>query len=617
MAADKSYNDLKSRLVLRSIGFGLLVFFCTLIMLFSTLSVPMRIADEGALGKAMRGLAFITACDVTAGLLALGAVYLWLDTFAMLIRNKRSSVKVYKLIQDPYNPHLKPDKKPAFLILRYVLGYTATLALAGVAVVFLFCFSHSFMSTAEGDMGVMHITGELMKVALDDKAQATCTEYIEDFAPEGYEVTVFGKIKTGESRYYLTTMDGKKIPLTSLDKTVLTKFDEAHKRQKKSLMKLEYYKHSGIVKSYSFIEDRREIDSFDKPQVEITLGEGFAVTRPEDMEDYGEIAWAVTRNGELVLPDDIDYDRPYSVSAAESATLRLLENGELFDDSVKGEYAVTLVKVFLYADPSGNLPPDEEAVPISNTVTFTIAGGNDVIKALGGEKLKLNVDEKNFKVTFPELPDGYTKYLDIYLAAELSGALLEPVYGSNTKTESYPYEQGKTFELPIHSAHYRVYAYVLDDDGKEAVISEVAEFDYMSDEDKKKEEQRLKTLEYFEPVMQALEKHDTKAIKAMLSKATVGYNGKYLDEKLESLCDVYKGGNIKRDEILYPYVSEYNDADGKYSELMGDVWLTTDTGCEYHLWVQTCLKNERNKDEIGVTYISLSDSLSYDVVTIS
>ena len=616
MAEDKGYIKLRNRIILRSTLFGTLILVGFISLIVIEFCVPYRLSSEGALGDAARALMMIAVGDAFAFLCALGAVYILLGTAAMLIRSITSSVKVYKLINDPHNPWLKPDKRPQKLLLKCTLIYTLVLAGAVAVSLIPFCRANSFMSTDSSEVGVGHIRSSLFYVMLDGDKGSTRTEYFSSFETGHSGVKLLDKLGTSEPHYYLTASDGKKIPLTVLDRMVLSKLFEKYDSQKNNLLKVEYYKLSGVIKSYEFVSDRRDIRDFDKPKVSLTAGEGFSVTRPADMADYGDIAWAVKRDNELLLPENAPKDRPYSVSAMEADTLKLSEHPEILGDDMRGEYTVELVKVFSYPDPEDNDTPDEEAVAVSDEVTFTISRAEDVFKALGGQKITLGVDEKTFKVTMPKLPEGYAKYMDIYIAAEMTGRWVPSVYGDDSHTESFSYTEGGNCELPEHSAHYRVYAYAADENGGTVPISDITEFDYLSKEDKEREEKREKALEYFEPVLQALEKHDTKAIKAMLSRYITEHNPD-LDEKTEKLCSLFGGGTIDREAILYPALQHFEDEQGRYSEDYGDLWITTDTGGEYHLWMQTCYVNKNNKSNVGVIYLSLQDSKSYEECTIN
>ena len=609
---EKGLRAVREKMILRGVLNGVLMLAGILLMAAAAVKTPSRVAGDTSVSDVREALAVILACDVLAGLCLLGAVYLIFDTIAMLIRSKTSTVKVYRMLQDPDNPYLKPDKRCAKMLFKNIIGYLLALGVTGFIVAMAFCRSHSFLSTGEGGVGVSHIRNTLFYTFLDEKLGKTETVYIGELEFESCPVPLYDKFGSEENYYWITADNGTKIPVTVLDKAVISKFWERNRKQRESLLRINYYKRSGLIESYEFVADRRDMESFDLPQVELELADDLTVSRPADMSQYGELAWAIERNGELLHGEGVDDDTPYTV-AADTEKLDVFSVEGLKKDDMKGEFSVTLVKVFSYPDPAGYLDPEIEVLPVSNTVTFTIAGGSDLIKAFADKKLEIEVDEENFKVTLPKLPDGYSNFADLYLAQELSGRLVSTEFGSDPYTITYGYAEGLTISLNNKSAHHKIYVYALDDEGQAVAVSNIVEFDYMSEKDKLEEQERQKQLEFFEPVMQALEDHDKPALKALICKRIIK-NDKDLDDKLDKVFMMYSGGKIVRD-ALYPYTYDYED--GRIKQTYGDLWLTLDDGRTFRITLTVVSESKESEDEAGMNYFIFSDGESFESVTIS
>ena len=613
---EKGLQSVKNKLILRGVLLGAALVAGIIAMAVAAIKTPLRVTDKTTIYAVRQALVFTLACDIITGLCLLGAVYLILDTAAMLIRNKTSSVKVYKQLKDPGNPYLKPDRRCAGMLLKSILIYLLALGAAGLIMAFSFCEAHAFLSTGKGDFGLGHLRNTLYKVAVDEGVGSTKTTYIDELEFKSCPVPLFDKLGTEKNAYWITAEDGTRLPVTVLDKSVLTSFWEKNRKRREHLLKIKYYRYSGLIESYEFVADRRDMESFDLPQVELKSADDLTVTRPADMSQYGELAWAVEKDGELLHGEGVDDELPYTLKA-ESDSFSIMENSSIAGKDMVGTYTVTLVKIYTYPGTVGTDEVDTEVLPVSDTVTFTIAGGEDIIKALGDEKIELAVDEKNFKVTLPSLPDtlqSYSTLSEIYFAAELSGRLILPEFGSDPYIITHSYVEGQTIDLPVKSAHYKLYAYVLDDNGEPLIISKTAEFDYMSEEDAKAERERAEKLEYFEPMMKALENHDTAAIKAMFAKNVIKNNAD-IDTTIEKIFDIYKGGRINTD-TLYPYTEKYTSPDGKTQECYGNLWITTDEGTDCRIDISTCYKNGDLKDNVGVTYFSISDGKTFETVTI-
>lgn len=610
---EKSFRELRFKMTLRGVVFAVLMISMVVSMFVGAVRIPSSTANETAISAVKESLYTIAVCDLMAAFCLLGAVYLILDTFAMLIRNMTSSVKVYKMLKDPGNPHLKPDNRPAKLFVKSIIGYIIALGAAGFISVFCFCRSHSFLCTAEGDFGIKHLRNTIYNVTLDEKLESISTGYIDVMTFETCGVPYIDKLGSNDNCCWVKTADGVSLPITVLDKAVMQKLWERNEKRRENIIKVRYFKRSGLIESYEFVSDHRDIERFDLPKVGLELDDSFVVTRPEDMKEYGDIAWLVERNGELMHPKSESGSLPYSLPALTKALDIPAVEWDGRED-ITGTYTVTLVKVFTYPDPEGYSDPETEVLPVSDTVSFTVAGGSDIIKALGDEKLNITVDEKAFTVTMPKLPDGFARYVDIFLAQEMTGRLVGAEFGYNPYTINYDYAEGQTVNLRSISAHHKIYAYALDDEGNAVPISNIVEFDYMTDEDRSDEDERQKKLEFFEPVLQALENHDSAAIKALFSKNVIDNNAD-IDKSIEKVFKIYKGGKIDRD-ALYPYTEEYTSYDGKTQECYGNLWITTVEGTSCRIDITRCYKNGDIKDNVGMTYFSISDGETYDSFTI-
>ena len=88
-----------------------------------------------------------------------------------------------------------------------------------------------------------------------------------------------------------------------------------------------------------------------------------------------------------------------------------------------------------------------------------------------------------------------------------------------------------------------------------------------------------------------------------------------IDKSIEKIFKIYKGGRIDRD-ALYPYTEEYTSYDGKTQECYGNLWITTVEGTSCRIDITRCYKNGDFKDNVGMTYFSISDGETYDSFTI-
>lgn len=153
----------------------------------------------------------------------------------------------------------------------------------------------------------------------------------------------------------------------------------------------EFYKESKILKSLdisgkktdSAIQTQEEAAEV-YPYVEISMDD-YYVYRPENMEEYGQIAWVVEcdgkrreklhevwRNGKWVF-ETSDLDPPYDILAEYYTSADLLaESKHLLEEP--GDYEVYLVKVIVSQNEEG-LYTNYKTYRISDSITFTLNEG--------------------------------------------------------------------------------------------------------------------------------------------------------------------------------------------------------------------------------------------------
>jgi hypothetical protein len=255
-------------------------------------------------------------------------------------------------------------------------GFIKALPMAFAVVLFIIVVLNLFtgfylkFSTSLGNTNPIHKTVLLYNIARDIKSGETVAKTYEEVSAQALSVSTGsrggnrGKIKT----YVLVCDNEDRFMLSSSD---ASDFERENCRHESGKVEIEYYKNSHIIKSYRFLgrvydSDIRSQEDVDQsyPKVVIKM-DGTELYRPQNMEDYGEIAWVIKRDGELVSPAERGF-APYSVLA----TYYTHTNIE-YDIRENGNYEIYLAKLIRKADARG-LYRDYSVYKISNTITFKV-----------------------------------------------------------------------------------------------------------------------------------------------------------------------------------------------------------------------------------------------------
>ncbi len=193
-----------------------------------------------------------------------------------------------------------------------------------------------------------------------------------------------GKARTYKKCFYYISCENDnnekvKYPISKADyfdiSQQIKSVSSKHTRDKINIptykVSIQSYKNSNIIKNIEFktLDDfsESEIEKF-FPKVEVTMDENYILTRPENMDKYGDIAWEVKLDGEVIKPYDNSIE-PYTITASHYVITDFLQDKKNFKQ--EGTYEITLLKVFNYPDEQDKYTIFE-TIPISNTITYTI-----------------------------------------------------------------------------------------------------------------------------------------------------------------------------------------------------------------------------------------------------
>lgn len=572
--------------------------------------LPLLIKPETYIGennlKNMKNiLTTVIVCDVfTVGGVAAFTVFIVRSimlTRRMFIAKMRLENGLSELIKDgelktiPYSPkglYTVLAAETIFLVLFYavVIGVTVS-SFLGV---------HSIMATDESDLDPVRVVRTIRDIEKDEDEQQ-----IKKAVFKTPDITFKREYTTEsglESYCYLTTDDGKRLPISIKDakdmKTEAKKLIEG-----RYVINVEYYENSGLLKGYYFTDSNWEAKEYKNPRVEISIDEDFVLHRPKDMSKFGDIAWVIKHDGKMLTLETGDKEVPYSIYASYYDSTDLMKHKALFDDE-PGRYTAQLVKLFRYKDPETGRYDIFDTAPISDILTFEIASGGKIIQDLGDDKLEITFFEDDMSVHMPTLPKNYKQVKGLSLQVEVSGEKIMQNYSTETEVIEYQYAEDDIQKLSEYTAHYKVYVTAKDEEGNASVISNIIEFDHISQKDIEKAEEEKERDRYFSWLIDALEDDDVGAIKEKLAPSVIEHNDDRTESNIEKICSLFKGKAANRevtDIKLYDFTS---NEDGSHI-CQGDVYISTESG-KYHIKLDTCDSSD-DSSKLGVLKISVTE----------
>lgn len=330
--------------------------------------IPDTLIGESALEEAKTWIIADILCSVPLILLIMAACFIPVGavvTLAVLrIKSNRLMRDLQSVMQEADMTLDENDKgtvsDPPFMRERRSSGIALGLLAVMMLILTVSLVSESLIPLFKDNGGI--VSRIKLAVCISDDLEDRVTE------TEDFENVMFSSVKGGVSHMVCRNSGGdKRFILSGNDVYSLRKQYRSYERV---AAHVEYYKNSKIIKSVEFsksVELSEDIASY--PQVSISMDDSWELYRPENMEDYGRIAWVVLRDGVLVQknPDDI----PYSVNADHYVSTNLEEDRLIRED---GSYEVYLVKVIVTPDEEG-LYRNVSVFKISNSITFVIKDG--------------------------------------------------------------------------------------------------------------------------------------------------------------------------------------------------------------------------------------------------
>ena len=579
---------------------------------------PIRFTGVNILSKMKKVLTIILVCDAVAVVFYIYSIIRAIYIINALLDLRRDMNDLGQTFSD-YGESTKPVHQVyKALMFKFVISVAIPAIVLVVSLFSIFQASHTVMSTGTDENNPWRIMQSLENIALDEQEGKTVTVEIGEpiiTKASALFMSPGGRYSSGsehtEEYCWITLDDGRRLPLGAGDASSIG-YQLFKLPKGRYALKLEYYEHSGLIKSYSLVKSEWQAENYSMPDVEITIDDDYTLHRPENMARYGDIAWVIKRDGEMLrLYDYEEYDH-YTTIATHYDSLDL--NEKTFFHNEPGSYSIQLVKVFTYQDVDTGLYTDIVTTPISNEITFTIKEvtkitGEEIIKLLDGKMIEITFDEADMIVQLPKLADEYDIITGVYLICDLSGiGHYDEYFDSRYEDEEYRYYSGEAIQLKEYSCHYKLYVAALDENDEYVIISNVIEFDHITEELKERQE-------YFYDVLTALENDDTEAIKAMLSERTISVRDEvFLNKNLNKMCEIYQGTTLDRENIdpyIYDYISPVNGG----HLYIGELKVKTDCGsCEIDL--KTCLEAE-DSSYIGVYEIKVRNLDTNDAIYVN
>ncbi len=334
--------------------------------------IPASYVGEDILAVMKKTVIATLVSDAAAILCCLFLVYRVIREVAALLRSRRSLKELENSFSDRERavlqmPHFGRNIAVSLIICSFFLIVLAE------SVIHVFVSSHVIMSTGEQDYGVKHTVEVLRSIVLDEQEGKAVTAELKGVELHSSTVFISGS-DTSRGRYkrycWLTDNSGRSLPIGLADFSDILSETEKYS-EGRYIVRVEYYEHSGLIKSYSVESSRWEVEEYPLTDVEISIDDDLTLHRPADMSEYGDIAWVIKCNGEMLTLGSSREIHYFSINANNHDSLALAEHKALFKKK-PGNYTAQLVKVFRYKDPETGLYTDFETAPISNELSFTV-----------------------------------------------------------------------------------------------------------------------------------------------------------------------------------------------------------------------------------------------------
>lgn len=448
------------------------------------------------------------------------------------------------------------------------------------------------------------VTAEISNIKVRGKASY--------FGAFGHSRYTSGKDKTNGSFYYwIVTEDGVRLPVSVKNANNIND-TMADNKNKDCRMTVTYYSRSKVIVSYKIEMNKKpldlnEVDSiedFGLSRVEISMDDDLVISGPRDMSKYGDMAWIITGDLARYTLDDWAEDTPFSMMA-ENSTLDLnTYRRDLWDYCYKEgaiNYQVTLVKIIAHGDLMTGSYDDYDYVPVSNTLEFRFVEGDEVLKELGGRKVKIEADKDELTAYLPDLGiEPFVYADDLKLFVDYSDNEDHDNEGEFRWYERY--RPDSTIDLPDESRYYTIYLGVEKKGGDIVKISNVVEFDNREFKDSHYDE----VYEYFDIIVDAMEDNDIDPVMKLLANDVYTHYEDHtysLEQEMQQIFDLYKGKRIKdpgSEPHLDNHFLEYYDGGQQFE---GTWEFSTDQGNYKLIFRVWC--NSEDSDLNGLYYLKL------------